>query len=465
MIGNVYLFSKGSPVMTVKARGIVNWDVEAPAVQPVGNVEIADPAAAQASRFQLLFDSNPSPVMVINRDSLQFIDVNAAALEFYGYTKAEFLTLCLPDIRPELNQGDIEGMIKRFGDPTLPDVPRLHLTKSGERKIVRVSARVLDFDGVPAILATIFDMTRQQMMEEEVHRARAFLKSVVDRVPTALYAKDAATGQFIFCNSKAEQVFGLTRDQVVGRTTQQIFPPEEAARLLQQDVLAREAGPAGVSDEGIHVGRDGKKRHIQLRKVLISDGGPDAREYFLGVAEDVTEARLREAEVAHLASHDVLTGLPNRWLFHKSLQDAQREDGLDDRLMAIHYIDLDGFKGVNDNLGHATGDQLLKCVADRMTQIVRRGDVVARFGGDEFAVLQIAVRNPREATCLAERLVDSLSEPYEINGKLCHVSASIGVSLAALRSPAERLIEQADAALYAAKRGGRRRYVLHTAAG
>ena len=447
--------------MTAKAMGIVNWRPDAAPPQPKPLEEAADPGAAQASRFQLLFDSNPSPVMVINRDSLQFIDVNAAALDFYGYTKDEFLALCLPDIRPELNAGDIEGMIKRFGDPTLPDVPRLHLTKAGERKIVRVSARTLDFDGVPAILATIFDMTRQQMMEDEVHRARAFLKSVVDRVPTALYAKDAATGQFIFCNSMAEQVFGLTRDQVVGRTTEQIFPPEEAARLLQQDARARQAGPAGIADEGIYIGRDGKKRRLHLKKVLISDGGPDARQYFLGVAEDVTEARLREAEIAHLASHDVLTGLPNRWLFHTRLHDAQKVDGHEDTCMAIHYIDLDGFKAVNDTLGHATGDLLLKCVAERMSQIVRRKDVVARFGGDEFAVLQTTVQHAREATCLAERLVHSLSEPYELNGHLCHVSASIGVAVAALRSPAERLIEQADAALYAAKRGGRKRFVLH----
>lgn len=450
--------------MTATARGIAEGKRQALAADAKPAAFVPDAAPLPESRFQLLFDSNPSPVMVIHRETLQFIDVNAAALEFYGYTKDEFLELCLPAIRPELNEGDIEGMIKRFGDPTLPDVPRLHLTKAGERKIVRVSARVLDFDGVPAILATIFDMTRQQMMEDEVHRARAFLKSVVDRVPTALYAKDAATGQFIFCNSKAEQVFGLTREQVVGRTTEQIFPPAEAAHLLAQDAAARQAGPSGISDEGVYVGRDGRKRHLHLKKVLVADGGPDARAFLLGVAEDVTEARLREAEIAHLASHDVLTGLPNRWLFHKRLHDAQRNDGDEDELMAIHYIDLDGFKGVNDNLGHATGDLLLKSVADRMSQMVRRGDVVARFGGDEFAVLQISLSHAREATCLAERLVHRLSEPYDLNGNLCHVSASIGVSMAALRSPAERLIEQADAALYAAKRAGRRRFVFHPVA-
>lgn len=412
------------------------------------------------NRFQVLFDLNPSPVMLINRETLHFIAINDAALEFYGYSRAAFLNLRLPDIRPEKIQGEIAGMIERFDDPTLPDVPRLHLTRSGERRIVRVSARELGYDGVPAILATIFDMTRQQRMEDEVRRARAFLKNVVDRVPSALFAKDAETGQYIFYNSAAERVFGHTREQVVGRTSSEIFPPAEAQRMLKQDQEALVAGPTGITAEEIIARPDGHDRYIRLKKVLITDGASDEKRYILGVAEDVTEERLREAEIAHLASHDVLTGLANRWLFHQRLQDAQRNASGSDDLLAIHYIDLDGFKAVNDTMGHATGDLLLKSVADRMLKAVRRSDLVARFGGDEFAILQTSIRNGHEATSLAERLVEGLAQPYEIGEAVCRVSASVGVSLATIRSPAERIIESADSALYAAKRGGRRRYVF-----
>ena len=418
------------------------------------------PTAGNPSRFELLFESNPSPVMVINRETLQFLAVNDAALAFYGYDREEFLALRLPDIRPEQIQGEIQGMIERFSDPTLPDVPRLHVTKGGERRIVRVSARVFDYDGVSAILATIFDMTRQQRMEEEVHRARQFLKTIVDRVPSALYVKDAETGQYILYNPAAERMFGRVRDSMIGRTAAQLFSPDEAARIAEQDEAVMHAGPEGISSEGSFRVGDGSHRHVRIKKVVIGDSEPGERRYILAVAEDITEERQREERIAHMASHDELTGLANRWLLQQRLEEARRDAAGAGGMIAIHYIDMDGFKGVNDSRGHAAGDALLKAVAVRMLETVRRTDLVARLGGDEFAVLQHPVQGEQEVAVLAGRLVERLSLPYLIESGESVVSASIGVALARGGQPVDQLIDEADQALYAAKRAGRNRFVI-----
>jgi diguanylate cyclase (GGDEF)-like protein len=150
---------------------------------------------------------------------------------------------------------------------------------------------------------------------------------------------------------------------------------------------------------------------------------------------DVTEKRQAEARIAHMAHHDALTGLPNRVLFHERLDEALLRVRRYAEIIAVLYLDLDQFKNVNDTLGHPAGDRLLQAVAERLRTCVRPSDMVARFGGDEFAVLQIGLAGPEEAGALAERIVTRLSEPYAIEGQqvvILVLSAVCGL-LAALK--------------------------------
>lgn len=406
--------------------------------------------------FEILFDATPTPILVLDRETLRFRRVNEAALAFYGYSPEEFLKLRLPDIRPENVPGEIEGMIVRFDDPSLADTPRLHLTKTGEWRIVKVNARVIVFEGRPSILAAVFDMTREHELQREVRSARSFLHNMVEGVPAAMFAKDAATGQFVFYNSAAERLFGVCRENMVGRTSAQIFPDADAEKFAEQDRLAIAAGADGLTvDTLIHNPARGE-RCIRMKKVVVGDGETHGRRYILAVAEDVTEERLREAEIAHLASHDGLTGLANRWLFQQRLSEARQQP----KGIAMHYIDLDGFKLVNDTWGHRVGDAVLMIAAKRMRDLVREGDVAARFGGDEFAILQSNVSGPGAARALARRLVTTLSEPYRIEGQICVIGASVGICLAGPDMTIERITEEADRALYVAKREGKGRFAL-----
>jgi diguanylate cyclase (GGDEF)-like protein len=172
---------------------------------------------------------------------------------------------------------------------------------------------------------------------------------------------------------------------------------------------------------------------------------------------DVTEKRQAEARIAHMAHHDALTGLPNRVLFHERLEEALLRVHRYPEILAVLYLDLDQFKSVNDTLGHPVGDKLLVAVADRLRKCLRDCDMVARFGGDEFAVLQIGLAGPHEAGDLGERIVTLLSEPYDIDGQQGVIGASVGIALApADGETAEQLLRNADIALYQAKEDGRR---------
>jgi len=176
----------------------------------------------------------------------------------------------------------------------------------------------------------------------------------------------------------------------------------------------------------------------------------------------VTDERVKQARISHLAAHDALTGLANRWTFQQRFETLANLPDSNGHFIAIHYIDLDGFKAVNDEAGHPAGDEILKIAASRMQCLVRSTDIVARLGGDEFAVLQLSVKSGADAHSLAERLVHHLSQPYRLQDQTYTISASIGVCMGRADFPKDHLIDIADKALYIAKREGKRRYVYQS---
>ena len=187
---------------------------------------------------------------------------------------------------------------------------------------------------------------------------------------------------------------------------------------------------------------------LEVRTTELPDGG------FVRTFTDVTERRRSEARIVHLARHDALTSLANRTVFRQELEAAIRKPALG---FAIHCIDLDRFKHVNDTAGHPVGDRLLQMVAKRLQVNLREGDVASRLGGDEFAIIQMGVTEPEVAGALAARLCRKLSEPYEIDGKTIFIGASVGVAIAN-GDDADAMLKAADLALYAAKSEGRGTY-------
>ena len=196
---------------------------------------------------------------------------------------------------------------------------------------------------------------------------------------------------------------------------------------------------------------------VEVRGMPLEGGG------FVTTYFDVTEQRRTQALIAHMAHHDGLTGLPNRALFLDRLQNAlalAKRIGL----LAVHYLDLDGFKKVNDTFGHRAGDELLSAVAQRLSGSVRENDTVARLGGDEFTVLQTGIKNSSDATILAERIINIFERPFRLQSCTSKVGVSIGIALAPIHArTTDDVLTKADTALYLSKAGGRGRYTFYNA--
>ncbi|MGH6811700.1 MAG: diguanylate cyclase domain-containing protein [Methylocella sp.] len=300
---------------------------------------------------------------------------------------------------------------------------------------------------------------------ERLRRSADHLTRAQRIAQTGSFEQDLRTG-VIEWSGETFRIFGLDPNlpAPVGEAFLALVHPDDRA-ACETEALAHQAAAAGqlsdmprVSLRFRVVRPGGAVRWIHRESELVLDHHGVAVRW-IGAYRDVTETYEAEARIAHMAHHDALTDLPNRVLFHQRLDEALLRVRQYDERLAVLYLDLDKFKNVNDTLGHATGDKLLVAVAGRLRTCVRGSDMAARFGGDEFAVLQLRPAGPHEAGILAERIVTHLSEPYDIEGQQVLIGASAGIALAPADGEAsEQLLGNADMALYRAKEDGRRAF-------
>src|ERR1043166_8856571 len=258
--------------------------------------------------------------------------------------------------------------------------------------------------------------------------------------------------RLVVSNKRIEEmlhVSGVRR----GASLRQLLQGCVAAGTLNEATMERllsdlESRLAGKFDGELAVDpEDGRSLSLPLEP--MENGGS------VVLVEDVTERKNAEAKIHHLARYDALTGLPNRIFFHDQMEWALATMKRGHHC-AVLFVDLDQFKQVNDTLGHPAGDALLFAVAERLRNIIRESDLVARFGGDEFVVLQTPLRNPEAAATLARRIVEELSNSYDIDGHRVVIGASVGIAVAPRDgSGADVLLKNADMALYRAKYAGR----------
>lgn len=278
------------------------------------------------------------------------------------------------------------------------------------------------------------------------------LSAALGNISQALCMFDHA-GRLIVANNRLSEMLALDHgDVAAGSTIEEILAH---AALPQNDVESLSLGLR----ELVAVGQPGGcSVHLRDDRTLAVSYVPIKGDGWLLTLEDISERRLAEAKISHMAHHDALTGLPNRLLFHERLREAVARS-LRGETSALLCLDLDGFKAVNDTHGHPVGDALLQEVSHRLKQQVRAIDTVARLGGDEFAIVQSGLDQPQDATVLANRLIEVLSEPYELEGQQVVVGTSVGIALVPRdgRDP-DQLLKNADTALYAVKAAGRGSY-------
>ncbi|MCW1993065.1 diguanylate cyclase (GGDEF)-like protein/PAS domain S-box-containing protein [Bradyrhizobium diazoefficiens] len=294
-------------------------------------------------------------------------------------------------------------------------------------------------------------------VEQDLLRTREFLDTIVENIPIAVFAKCAKDSRYILLNRAGEDYYGLPREQMLGRTPEEIFPADVARVVNEQDRRVVDTGePMFLEGHLLEVGVNGHDRVVNSRKLLIRDGN-GTPQYVVGVIEDVTEQLASQARISHLAHHDALTDLPNRSAFNAELDERLElaQEALTS--FAVLSLDLDRFKEVNDVFGHPVGDMLMRAAADRLAAEAD-GAFVARIGGDEFMILMPDNARREDMLTLAERLVEVIGKELEIDDYLSQVGVSVGIAVYPDDGvDAATLLANADSALYRAKREGRAR--------
>jgi diguanylate cyclase (GGDEF)-like protein/PAS domain S-box-containing protein len=299
-------------------------------------------------------------------------------------------------------------------------------------------------------------------LTEELHRrsSEARFRSLVQHAHDLITVLDSSS-TVIYQSPSIEGALGYTPEEVLGTRFDQLLLTGQNSRLLRllADGPAYSGGDAEVIECSLRH-RNGSTRQFEiLHTNLLAD---EAVRGIVLNGRDVSERKAFEEQLEHQAFHDPVTQLPNRALLNERVRHALARTRREDSALAVIFLDLDDFKTINDGLGHAAGDRVLLEVAKRLATSIRVSDTAARFGGDEFAILLEDPTGPQEAAEIAERIVEELKKPLQIEGKEIVVQASLGISIVDQPSAldADELIRNADAAMYIAKRDGKGSYRL-----
>jgi diguanylate cyclase (GGDEF)-like protein/PAS domain S-box-containing protein len=300
---------------------------------------------------------------------------------------------------------------------------------------------------------------------ESLRRSEERFRAVSETAQDAIILLDSA-GRIEFWNPAAERILGHVAADAIGRELHQLIAPEAHRDRVRSglDSLIRTgtSATAGRTMEFSALRGDGDEVPVEVSVATMRLG---TERHAVAVLRDISERKRAEAQIARMARYDALTGLANRSVFVEGLQRSIAAARRSGKQFAVLYLDLDHFKDVNDTLGHPMGDRLLKGVGERLQAGIRESDIVARFGGDEFAVIQTDIETPEEAALLADRLVRALAEPFALAGNEVRTGASIGIAVYGADSPdAESLLSHADVALYRAKSEGRGTWRFFTTA-
>jgi diguanylate cyclase (GGDEF)-like protein/PAS domain S-box-containing protein len=271
-------------------------------------------------------------------------------------------------------------------------------------------------------------VTNLKQIKGELEKSQSQLQAIIHNAMDGIITTDEA-GSILGFNPAAEQIFGYAPPEVLGHNLNILMPEpfkSEHDSYIHRYIQTGQAKIIGVrAREVIAVRKNGEQFPMELSASEMVLGG---QRYFVGIVRDITERKLADEKIAHLAHYDFLTGLPNRALFLDHLEHSISMAKRKKFRVAVLFLDLDGFKKVNDTLGHEAGDLLLRGVSKRLKDAIRTSDVVARVGGDEFIFVLNEIGPDENAALMANKIITALSAPFELHGQQCHVGASIGIS-------------------------------------
>jgi diguanylate cyclase (GGDEF)-like protein/PAS domain S-box-containing protein len=420
--------------------------------------------SAERDFVDAILDVAGSLVLVLDREG-RIIRFNRTCEVTLGYQAEEVLGRRFWELFPPEDQR--EHVAERHRKVRAADFPRgfesTWLTRSGDRRRITWSnAGLVDDNGeLTHIIATGIDMTERNAAQEELREAKERFQQAFDNasIGMCLVYPD---GRFMQVNPAICELLGRPEAELLTMSIPDVTHPEDAATTIDALSRLRSGETQTHHAEKRYTHADGRIVWALITaSVVHSEAGEPL--YYVTQIEDVTERRDAEARLVHQAMHDPLTGLPNRTLLVDRLRQVLARSDRHPSMTAVMFIDLDGFKDINDSLGHDIGDRVLRKVAKRLRCHVREADTVARLGGDEFVVLCQDLSPQEDVLQIADRLVRTLAAPVTVSGFEVVVTASVGIALAnGSDATPEDLLRDADAAMYGAKTRGKNRSEVFT---
>ncbi|MDD2450141.1 MAG: bacteriohemerythrin [Sulfurimonas sp.] len=390
------------------------------------------------------------------------------------------------DKAPELTQAHMQGKIKLVQDTlnmpqsefrdillsqNIKSFVTIPLMKKGEcRGFVgfdTVESKHLfsqdEIDILDLFSKTLVNVSDRKQIQEELSGERALLKTLIQNIPDLIFLKDKE-GIYLACNKRFEDYFGAKEKEIVGKSDYDFVDKEIADFFRMNDNKVMQTNKTCKNKETIIFASDGHTELVQATKIPLhnSDGSLMG---VLGISRDITERQHHEKHLEYIAHYDALTGLPNRILLSDRINQALKQSNRHRFSFAVVYLDLDGFKTINDTYGHDYGDRFLELLAKYMQKSLREGDTIARLGGDEFVVVLLDLKSHEDSIVMIKRLLEASSQKIVIDKLEMQVTASLGVTFfdAGDDIDADQLLRQADQAMYQAKILGKNRYHIFDA--
>jgi diguanylate cyclase (GGDEF)-like protein/PAS domain S-box-containing protein len=403
-------------------------------------------------RYRELVEHSPEAIIVHRGGILLYINKTGAGIlgggvagTFIGRPLTSFVH---PDSHARLT---LEAAARERGEfATKPSEYRI-ITRDGSIADVEALSVAVEHNGQPAIQTVLRDVTARRAAESALRDREARLHLVMHQIPAVLWATDRA-GRFTSALGAGLNTLGIEATQLIGTHAREHFGPPGDTDSETSAISAAMRGDSA----SFELAWTDRSFACSVEPLRTTSGEIDGA---LGFAVDITERKILETQLTYRAFHDPLTGLANRALFRDRVMHALSRVGRGQHV-AIIFLDLDDFKMVNDSLGHGEGDRLLGAVGSRLVGAVRSHDTVARFGGDEFAILLEDMESTDEALEVVARVEESFRTPIGLRGREVTVTASVGLAHAVPGDSADELLRNADVAMYGSKESGSARHTV-----
>lgn len=439
-------------------------DLESQYQNPDAQLQALEQALqASESRFRSFFEKNSAVMLLLEPDSGRIVDANDAASLYYGYPLPHLVGMSITDI----NQMDPEQIAaeRRCALREERNFFRfLHRRADGELRSVEVYSNPVETDGRVLLWSMVHDVTARASNEAALRWERR-------RLHNLLLASNAGTWEWnyqtdeAFYNSRWAQLFGYQLEELaplsIATWTSLIHPSDRQYTWHALNDYIAGSGEAYECEIRMRH-RDGHWVWVKIRGEIAERTDTGEPLWIVGTLLDISQHKRYEQQLERVAHYDALTGLPNRLLLSDRLGTAMRQIDRHQRMIGLVYLDLDGFKEINDRHGHEVGDRLLIAVAGRLRRTLRDGDTLARLGGDEFVAVLVDLPDRDSVQPLLARLLEAVSSPCWAGETRVKITASLGVSFypqAEMLEP-DQLLRQADQAMYQAKLAGKNRYHL-----